>query len=46
MAAAIANAIYDALGVRLRSLPITPEKLLQALREKEKRQKPAMGETL
>ncbi|MEE8450077.1 MAG: xanthine dehydrogenase family protein molybdopterin-binding subunit [Thermodesulfobacteriota bacterium] len=46
MAAAIANAIYDALGVRLRSLPITPEKLLQALREKEKRQKPVLGKTL
>ena len=31
MAPAIANAIYDALGVRMRSLPITPEKILQAL---------------
>jgi CO/xanthine dehydrogenase Mo-binding subunit len=28
---AIGNAIYDALGVRLRSLPITPEKILRAL---------------
>jgi CO/xanthine dehydrogenase Mo-binding subunit len=26
-AAAIANAVYDATGVRIRSLPITPEKL-------------------
>jgi putative selenate reductase molybdopterin-binding subunit len=31
MAPAIANAIHDALGVRIRSLPITPEKILQAL---------------
>ena len=27
-APAIANAVYDALGVRVRSLPITPEKVL------------------
>jgi CO/xanthine dehydrogenase Mo-binding subunit len=33
-APAIANAIYDATGVRITSLPITPEKLLQALRER------------
>ncbi len=31
---AIANAIEDAVGVRIRSLPITPEKILRALREK------------
>lgn len=30
-AAAIANAIFDALGVRLRQVPFTPERLLQAL---------------
>jgi 4-hydroxybenzoyl-CoA reductase subunit alpha len=36
---AIANAIYDAVGVRINSLPITPEKVLAALREKEKRAK-------
>jgi xanthine dehydrogenase molybdenum-binding subunit len=30
-AAAIANAIYDAVGVRILELPITPEKLLRAL---------------
>ena len=34
-AAAIANAIYDAVGVRIKELPITPEKILKALREKE-----------
>ncbi len=34
-APAIANAVYDAVGVRIRELPITPEKVLKALREKE-----------
>ncbi|MBA4072813.1 MAG: hypothetical protein C0497_13395, partial [Gemmatimonas sp.] len=29
---AIANAIYDACGVRVTELPITPEKILQGLR--------------
>lgn len=33
-AAAIANAVYDAVGVRINDLPITPEKVLAALREK------------
>ncbi len=33
---AIANAIYDAVGVRINTLPITPEKILAALREKQK----------
>jgi 4-hydroxybenzoyl-CoA reductase alpha subunit len=33
-AAAIANAIYDAVGVRIKSLPITPDKILAALAEK------------
>jgi CO/xanthine dehydrogenase Mo-binding subunit len=28
---AIGNAVYDALGVRVRSLPITPEKILKAM---------------
>jgi len=32
-AAAIANAVYDAVGVRITSLPITPEKVLRALLE-------------
>jgi CO/xanthine dehydrogenase Mo-binding subunit len=31
VAPAIGNAIYDALGVRVRSLPISPEKTLQAM---------------
>jgi len=29
---AIANAIYHAVGVRLKSLPITPEKVLEGLK--------------
>ncbi len=32
---AIANAIYDAIGVRFRHYPIRPEQVLKALREKE-----------
>ena len=35
MAPAVANAVYDALGVRIRNLPITPEKILQALDEQK-----------
>ena len=31
MAAAIANAVFDATGCRLRSLPLTPERVLEAL---------------
>jgi putative selenate reductase molybdopterin-binding subunit len=32
-APAIANAVYDAVGVRIRDLPITPEKVWRALRD-------------
>jgi len=32
-AAAIANAIHDAIGIRFTSLPITPEKIVAALKE-------------
>lgn len=32
-APAIMNAIYDAIGVRIKSLPATPEKILKALRD-------------
>ncbi|MDD5309202.1 MAG: xanthine dehydrogenase family protein molybdopterin-binding subunit [Deltaproteobacteria bacterium] len=35
-APAISNAIYDAVGVRIRHLPITPEKVLAALKERDK----------
>ncbi|MGA2463493.1 MAG: molybdopterin cofactor-binding domain-containing protein [Thermodesulfobacteriota bacterium] len=34
VAPSIANAVYDAIGVRIKSLPITGEKILEALREK------------
>ena len=34
VAPAIANAVYDAVGVRLRHLPFTPGKVLAALAEK------------
>ncbi|MCL5958432.1 MAG: xanthine dehydrogenase family protein molybdopterin-binding subunit [Chloroflexi bacterium] len=36
-AAAIANALYDATGVRVTSLPLTPERVLRALKEAEKK---------
>lgn len=36
VAPAIANAIYNAIGVRIKDLPITPEKVLEALRRKSK----------
>jgi xanthine dehydrogenase molybdenum-binding subunit len=34
VAPSIANALYDALGVRINSLPMTPEKILKALETK------------
>lgn len=37
VAGAIANAIYNATGIRLYELPITPSKLLKALKDKEGR---------
>jgi CO/xanthine dehydrogenase Mo-binding subunit len=33
-APAIANAVYDAIGVRITDLPITPEKILAAIKKK------------
>ena len=33
VAPAIANAVYDAVGVQIRDLPITPEKVIKAIRE-------------
>ena len=33
--AVLCNAIYNAVGVRINSLPITPEKILKAMKEKE-----------
>jgi len=37
MASAVGNAIYRAVGVRVKELPITPEKILEGLRGKERR---------
>jgi CO/xanthine dehydrogenase Mo-binding subunit len=34
---AIANALYDAVGVRIMELPLTPERVLRAIREAENR---------
>ena len=34
---AVANAVYDAVRVRIDEVPITPDKVLKALRSKEKR---------
>jgi CO/xanthine dehydrogenase Mo-binding subunit len=36
-APAIANAVYDAVGVRINDLPLTPEKVLRALEHDRKR---------
>jgi CO/xanthine dehydrogenase Mo-binding subunit len=43
VAAAIANAIRDATGANLRSLPITREEMLRALREAEARERERRG---
>jgi CO/xanthine dehydrogenase Mo-binding subunit len=38
-AAVISNAIFDAVGIRITTLPITPEKIVTALREKADQEK-------
>ncbi len=38
-ASAIANAVYAAIGVRIRDLPITPDKILAALAERDGRRR-------
>jgi 4-hydroxybenzoyl-CoA reductase subunit alpha len=40
---AVANAIYDAVGVRIDELPITPDKILEALARKAKGEPPRVG---
>jgi CO/xanthine dehydrogenase Mo-binding subunit/CO/xanthine dehydrogenase FAD-binding subunit len=37
--ATVANAVYDAVGVRIRELPITPDKIVNALAAKEGRRR-------
>jgi CO/xanthine dehydrogenase Mo-binding subunit len=34
-AAAIANAIFNAVGVRVKELPMTPERILEAIKKRE-----------
>ncbi len=40
---AVANAIYDAVGVRIDEIPITPDKVLRALEKKAKGENPRVG---
>jgi hypothetical protein len=40
---AVANAVYDAVGVRIDEVPITPEKILRALDEKAAGRAPRCG---
>ena len=40
---AVANAVYDAVAVRIDEVPITPEKVFKALRRKEKGEEPRFG---
>jgi 4-hydroxybenzoyl-CoA reductase alpha subunit len=40
---AVANAVYDAVGVRVDQIPISPEAVLRALRRKEKGEEPRSG---
>jgi hypothetical protein len=40
---AIANAVYDAIGVRIDEVPITPEKILKALDAKAAGKAPRFG---
>ncbi len=42
---AVANAVYDAVGVRIDEVPITPEKVFKALKKKEKGEDPRYGPT-
>jgi 4-hydroxybenzoyl-CoA reductase subunit alpha len=40
---AVANAVYDAIGVRIDEVPITPEKILKALDQKAQGKPPRVG---
>jgi hypothetical protein len=40
---AVANAVYDAVGVRIDEVPVTPEKIMKALAEKKAGRKPHFG---
>jgi 4-hydroxybenzoyl-CoA reductase subunit alpha len=43
---AVANAVFDAVGVRVDEVPITPEKILRALRRDDRRVGPARFPTI
>ena len=36
IAAAVTNAVYDAIGVRIKELPLTGERIVEALKAKAK----------
>jgi len=40
---AVANAVYDAVGVRIDEVPVTPEKIMKALAEKKAGREPRFG---
>jgi CO/xanthine dehydrogenase Mo-binding subunit len=40
---AVANAVYDALGIRIDDIPITPDKILKALELKSQGKEPRIG---
>jgi len=40
---AVANAVYDAVGVRIDEIPVTPEKVMKALAEKKAGRDPRFG---
>ena len=40
---AIANAVYDAVGVRVDEIPVTPEKVLKAIKKKRKGEEGRVG---
>ena len=40
---ALSSAVYDALGVWIDEIPVTPEKVIEALRRKEKGEEPRYG---
>ena len=41
--AAVANAVYDAIGVRLGSLPMSPDRVLAALQSNAREHQEAAG---
>jgi len=40
---AVSSAVFDALGVWIDEIPVTPEKIVEALRRKEKGESPRFG---